>query len=154
MKPTDSKTQGGVQDEAHQGRSSVKRILLLCLNGSRTLKLEQLDLIPNTDDQILFQDMRRAYIDAKKNQARSFHPDTPKAVVKLVYLIDRSWAELQRYLVLGLTCMRANWLVWWVGDSLFYVPKSATFVRVSEGDTPPPLLSAADCLPPAAMEYC
>lgn len=109
------------------------RFLLLCVNGPRFARLEQISLIPGLDDQVLFQDIRNAYIKSRRNHTRVFHPDTPAVLQNLVAWMDRCWAASQKLATHLFKMLRLGWLVWWIGDDVFLIPKSANFVRVSHG---------------------
>ena len=105
------------------------RHLLLCVNGSRTLELEQLILAPGSDDQVLFQDIRRTY--KAMRCKRRLHPQIPESILQFVRSVDALWETIERSLLGFLNLCRLEWCFWWIGDSLFYIPKDGNFVRVS-----------------------
>lgn len=66
----------------------------------------------------------------RRDVIRSFHPDTPIFFQKLIEKIDRLWNVTQKLIIALFTKLKLGWLVWWLENSVFWVPKSAQFVRV------------------------
>lgn len=106
------------------------RFLLLCVNGPRLPDLQQIPVHPNWDDQVLFQDIRNAYIESRKGQERQFHEDTPIFVIKIILWLDLCWYHLQSKASSLFGRLRLGWLIWWLGNEVLFIPKKATFVRV------------------------
>ena len=110
--------------------SVCNRFLLLCVNGRRLMELKQLAICENADDQVMFQDMRRAYIEVRQARTTDIHPDTPLIFRKIILLKQNITDLLQRLTIRLFESLHLGWLVWWVGNSVFYIPISANFVRV------------------------
>ena len=110
--------------------TSTDIYLLLCINGRRLKELEQIKIMRDGDDQIMFQDIRRAYVKIRQQQATDFHPDTPKSARKISTSLHNVTKWSQRALIRVFEYLRLGWLVWWIGDNVFYIPTSANFVRV------------------------
>jgi len=108
----------------------LDRYLLLCIKGRRLMELEQIEIMREGDDQVMFQDIRRAYLKIRQQQATDFHPDTPEFVRTLSRGLHSLKSSSQRLVVRMLKHLRLGWLVWWIGDNVFYIPTSANFVRV------------------------
>lgn len=104
--------------------------LLLCINGMRLKELEQIKIMRDGDDQIMFQDIRRAYLKIRQQQAAGFHPDTPEFIRRISITLHNLTKSSQRGLIRVFEYLRLGWLVWWIGDNIFYIPTSAKFVRV------------------------
>lgn len=106
------------------------RYLLLCTKGRRLMELEQIEIKRDGDDQVMFQDIRRAYLKIRQQQKADFHPDTPEVVRKLSRGLHYLKRTSQSQIVRMFKYLRLGWLVWWIGDNVFYIPTSANFVRV------------------------
>ena len=106
--------------------------VLLCVNGPQIAQLGQISVSRGQNDQILFQNIRASYKELRHRFKRNFHPDTPELLQTIVLWGDRLWNQSQKQAISIFSYLRLNWLVWWIGDSVFYVPQSANFVRVSQ----------------------
>lgn len=109
----------------------ANRFLILCVNGPRLTRYQHLPVLPGVDDQVLFQDIRRSYSHLRRDVARSFHPDTPVFVQMFVNGMDEFWGISQKLMTDLFKWLKLGWLVWWLGDDVLFIPKSAQFVRVS-----------------------
>lgn len=108
------------------------QFLLLCVNGPRLAEMRPVRVYPGMDDQVLFQDIRTAYTEVRKSYyARSFHPDTPRILQSLAAWSDQFWLTAQKLITKLFKKLRLGWLVWWLEDDVFYIPRSGNFVRVS-----------------------
>lgn len=114
--------------------------LMLCVKGRRLMELEQIKIMRDGDDQVIFQDIRRAYLKIRQQQARDFHPDTPEFVRKISLGLHHVRNSVQRLVIHIFECLRLGWLVWWIGDTVFYIPTTANFVRVRRFQPPTILL--------------
>jgi hypothetical protein len=56
---------------------SIKRYLLLCVNSSKKVHLEQIDISYMGDDQVLFQSIRQAYYNMRKSQTPGQYLNMP-----------------------------------------------------------------------------
>lgn len=108
----------------------VNRFLILCVNGPRLTRYQHLPVLPGVDDQVLFQDIRRSYAHLRRDVARSFHPDTPVFVQVIVNGTDEFCGISQKLMTDLFKWLKLGWLVWWLGDDVLFIPKSAQFVRV------------------------
>ncbi|MCJ1395077.1 hypothetical protein MMC18_007958 [Xylographa bjoerkii] len=129
-----------------------QQFLLLCISTPRTAKLEQIRIPYSADDQVMFQDIRRAYLKVRQTRTQTFHPETPDFIRRLItkgyvllHLTQKITIQLFHFL-------RLRWLVWWIGDLVFYIPTSANFVRFElipiKTEICPEVLSFPD-LPPS-----
>lgn len=115
----------------------TSRFVLLCINGPRFPQLRQVPLASqqasiaaHDNDRILFDNIRRAYIEVRRSYRPSFHPETPTVIKIFVGWMHRAWKASQKLTAELFKLLRIQWLVWWVGDDVFFVPKSANFVKV------------------------
>ncbi|MCJ1475836.1 hypothetical protein MMC13_004500 [Lambiella insularis] len=106
-----------------------QQFLLLCVSTTRTAKLEQIQIPYNADDQVMFQDIRRAYLKVRQARSQTFHPETPALIRRLVQWNYDLLTFTQRSIIKLFQVLRLRWLVWWIGDMVFYIPTSANFVR-------------------------
>ncbi|KAL2275892.1 hypothetical protein FJTKL_01448 [Diaporthe vaccinii] len=114
------------------GPQITDRFVLLCVNGPRFPQL-------------------RAYIEVRRSYQPSFHPETPTVVKISVGWMYRVWKSSQKLTTEVFKMLRLRWLVWWIGGDVFFVPKSADFVKfevipIKENHIPEILEST--CLPP------
>lgn len=115
----------------------TSRFLLLCVNGPRFSQLQQVPLTSQQvsvasqdNDRILFDQIRRAYIEVRRSYQPNLHPETPAVVKIFVGAMHRTWKATQKVTTEIFKLLRLQWLVWWIGDDVFFIPKSAEFVRV------------------------
>lgn len=125
-------TQNGNPSSTRRGSGppGVNRFLILCVNGPRLARYQHLSVLSGVDDQVLFQDIRRSYTNLRRDVTRSFHPDTPVLVQKFVNKMDSFWSTSQKLTTDLFQWLKLGWLVWWLGNDVFFIPKSAQFVRV------------------------
>lgn len=128
---TGLKNTSNIQDNSSSNKDQDARFLLLCVSNSRRLELEQIPIMLAANDQIMFQDIRRAYLKLRRDRTQQFHPKTPKAVRYVISTVERISAYVQRVIARLFECMALEWLVWWIGDSVLVIPHTASFVRVS-----------------------
>lgn len=112
------------------GPPEFNRFLILCVNGPSLARYQHLSVLSGVDDQVLFQDIRRSYTNLRRDVVRSFHPDTPVLVQKVVNKMDSFWSTSQKLTTDLFKWLKLGWLVWWLGNDVFFIPKSAQFVRV------------------------
>lgn len=119
------------------GPQVTNRFVLLCVNGPRFPQLRQIPLASqqvsiasHDNDRILFDNIRSAYIEVRRSYQPSFHPETPAVVKIFVGWMYRVWNASQKLTTEVFKMLRLRWLVWWIGDDVFFVPKSADFVKV------------------------
>lgn len=129
--PSDG-TQAGNPSSTKHGVESpgTDRFLILCVNGPRMARYRHLSVLPGVDDQVLFQDIRRSYVDLRRDVTRNFHPDTPVVLQILVKKIDNVWNSSQKLVTDLFNKLKLGWLVWWVGNDILFIPKCAQFVKV------------------------
>lgn len=115
----------------------TSRFLLLCVNGPRFSQLQQVPLASqqvsvasHDNDRILFDNIRRAYVEVRRSYQPNLHPETPAVVKIFVKAMHRTWKATQKLTTEIFQLLRLQWLVWWIGDDVFFIPKSAEFVRV------------------------
>lgn len=106
-----------------------QQYLLLCVNTTSTAKLEQIQIPYSADDQVMFQDIRRAYLKVRQARTQTFHPETPDLVRRLITWSYDLISLTQKTTIKVFQFLRLHWLVWWIGDVVFYIPTSANFVR-------------------------
>lgn len=146
--------------------SVINRFVLLCVNGPRLPQLrqvpltsQQVSIASHDNDLILFDNIRRAYIEVRRSYQPSFHPETPALVRLSVGCMHRVWGASQKLTTEVFKMLRLRWLVWWIGDDVLIVPKSAEFVKVCQAhfccysffSYPPTLLPS---YPPALLPSC
>lgn len=127
------------------GLPITNRFLLLCVNGPRFPQLRQVPLssqevsiASHDNDRILFDNIRKAYIEVRRSYQPSFHPETPVVVKMFVEGMHRVQKVSQKLITEVFKMLRLQWLVWWIGDDVFFVPKSADFVKVGPVQLAPP----------------
>ena len=115
----------------NQPQQSTNKYLLTCVNAFGSPELEHVSLNqPNINDEILFRCIQEAYIIHRRAE-RPFHPKTPKIVRRFVRSIDRCLNGCERISIKGLKIFELDWLVSWIGDSLFMIPSFVSCVKVS-----------------------
>lgn len=132
-----------------------EQFLLLCVTGPHLAQLVQIYLPLGRNDEALFQDIREAYINFRRKTTRVSSPaNTPAALQKLVAWLNRCWVATQNLATQLFAYLPLQWLVWWLGDNAFLIPKSANFVRVSHHRhslSPNTSLPVVNAL---ALQYC
>lgn len=143
LTPSSSGTRSGSTTSVGPGTGPpiTDRFLLLCVNGPRFPQLQQVPLASqqvsiasHDNDRILFDNIRRAYIEVRRSYQPSFHPETPAVVKIFVGWMHRTWKASQKLTTELFKLLRLQWLVWWIGDDVFFIPRSAEFVKVSLAD--------------------
>lgn len=149
------------------GPQITDRFVLLCVNGPRFPQLrqvplasQQVSIASHDNDRILFDNIRSAYIEVRRSYQPSFHPETPTVVKISVGWMYRVWKSSQKLTTEVFKMLRLRWLVWWIGDDVFFVPKSADFVKVGPVQLVPPpspilpLLSSLSYPPLPVLSFC
>jgi ankyrin repeat protein len=75
----------------------VKRYLLLCVNTSKRVHLEQIDVTYTGDDQVLFQGIRQAYYNTRKSQNTGYFLTIPGFLALLFGEISFSRPKLANF---------------------------------------------------------
>jgi hypothetical protein len=140
--PGDSILSGGVPHLRQLTSTDI--YLLLCIKGRGLMELEQIEIMRDGDDQVMFQDIRRAYLKIRQQQKADFHPETPETIRKISRGLHYLKRTCQSQIVRMFKYLRLGWLVWWIGDNVFYIPTSANFVRVPYPHTTTTFLLQAD----------
>lgn len=112
------------------GPSSIERFLILCVNGPFFIRYEHIPLENNVDDKVLFQRIRSAYTNLRQERILNVHPDTPEIIKNITEWKQAALSALQKYIINLCEKLRLGWLFWWMGDDIFFLPKSAAFVKV------------------------
>jgi hypothetical protein len=86
------------------------RGLLLYVNTSTAVKLEQLPISYTSNDQVLFQDIRCAYIEMRKARA-NFHPNTPTIIMNTLVWFHKKLDQVQKIIIRLFEALRLNWAV-------------------------------------------
>jgi hypothetical protein len=87
-----------------------ERFLLLYVNTSTAVKLEQLPISYTSNDQVLFQDIRCAYIEMRKARA-NFHPNTPTIIMNTLVWFHKKLDQVQKIIIRLFEALRLNWAV-------------------------------------------
>jgi hypothetical protein len=72
---------------------------LLCVDAWPLPRLGQIELVDNCDDNVFFQDMRRAYERIRSHRVFSFEEDTPHWVRKAVERFYKFTDDIQPLLI-------------------------------------------------------
>jgi hypothetical protein len=109
----------------------TKRFLLICIDGAPLPLLKQVELDDNCNDEAFFRKFRSAYEEARIGSEPPFHPDAPRWFKSCVRCTRRLNYGVQRGFARLFEVLHVTWLVHSVGISVFSVPTTANFVRVS-----------------------
>jgi hypothetical protein len=107
-----------------------KRFLLLVINSKTVRVLSQPELPDTDDDQEFFNRIRQAYLEVRSSRRPVFRYGTPLLVQKAVEQLHRLSSAAQSLFIRVFAFLHLSWLVWWIGDIVFFIPTAANFVKV------------------------
>ncbi len=114
---------------------SNKRFLMLIVNGRAACVLEQPELPDVDDDERVFSIIRDMYLNIRNDSPPSFRRGALLLVQRAVTWLRELSRATQELLIQVFTLLQVDWLVWWIGDILFYIPTAANFVKVRSSMT-------------------
>ena len=148
---------GGQSEISCITQLSEPRFLLCCLQTKHLPTLAQLDLTDILTDEVLFARLRDIYARTKRsrgplygvsvdaqpnidgapglplpNTARSSSTAFPARWIQLSLRAVQKTIDIFGWLITRLLeRFHLHWLVWWIGDAVFFIPRKANFVQVS-----------------------
>ncbi len=110
--------------------SHDKRFLLPIVNSKTVRVLSQPELPDSDDDQEFFNRIRLAYLEVRTSRPPVFRRGTPLLVQKAVEQLHRLSIASQSLFIRVFEFLHLDWLIWWIGDIVFFIPTAANFVKV------------------------
>jgi hypothetical protein len=107
-----------------------KRFLMLDVNGRTARILMEPELPYVNDDVEFFTLIHDKYLWIRNNSPPSFRHGTPLLMRRAVTWLHELSRETQKLLLRALKVLQMDWLVWSIGDIVFYIPTVANFVKV------------------------